>query len=125
MSNLLKDKTIVIVFDHTYPNILTEAASVYEKLKELGYVSIYATDQDQLSIIRNSGHDFVYLFLYDETDGKDIPKPSEQFSMYHLHDWFDYNHYSITETTGVLLAVVYWESVFEGLNKQGGSDELD
>ena len=125
MSNSLKDKTIVIVFDHTYPNILTEAASVYEKLKELGYVSIYATDQDQLSIIRNSGHDFVYLFLYDETDGKDIPEPNEQFSMYHLHYWFDYTHYSVTEATGVLLAVVYWESVFEGLSKQGEKNEVD
>ena len=124
MNNALKDKTIVIVFDHTYPNILTEAASVYEKLKELGYVSIYATDQDQLSIIRNSGYDFVYLFLYDETDGKDIPKPSEQFSMYHLHNWFDHNHYSITGVTGVLNAVMCWESVFEGLSKQGGSDDV-
>lgn len=125
MSNSLKDKTIVIVFDQEYPNILTEAASVYNKLKELGYVSIYATDQDQLSIIENSGCDFVYLFLYDETDGKNVPKPNEQFSMYHLHDWFDYKHYSITSAIGILNAVVYWESVFEELSKQGEKNEVD
>ena len=125
MSSQLKDKTIVIVFDQEYPNILAEAANVYNKLKDLGYGSIYATDQNQLAIIENSGCDFVYLFLYDETDGKNVPKPNEQFSMYHLHDWFDYKHYSIAQAKDVLNAVVYWESVFEELSKKGETNEMD
>lgn len=88
--NILKGKTIVILFNNNSDEIENRAISLYKQLKHKGLCAMFATSYNQLSLIKRHGYDLLYLFLYD---GQVIPTKEQGQSIYHLHDVTQAEHY--------------------------------
>ena len=88
--SILKDKTIVILFNNNSKEIEEIAIDTYKQLKEKGLNVMFATSFNQLSLIRHYGNNLLYLFLYD---GQVVPTKEQWQSIYHLHDVTHPEHY--------------------------------
>ena len=88
--NLLKGKTVIILFDNDSNEIEERAIELYKYLKGIDVIAMFATSYYQLSIINSGGYDLLYLFLYD---GQTIPTKEQGESIYHLHDVTQADHY--------------------------------
>ena len=95
--NILKDKTIVILFNNNSKEIEEIAIDVYKELKEKGLNVMFATTFNQLSLIRHYGNHLLYLFLYD---GQVVPINKHRRSIYHLHDVTHPEHYWLDHYDG-------------------------
>lgn len=94
---VLKDKTIVILFNNNSKEIEEIAIDVYKELKEKGLNAMFATTFNQLSLIRHYGNHLLYLFLYD---GQVVPINKHRRSIYHLHDVTHPEHYWLDQYDG-------------------------
>ena len=114
--NVLKGKTVVILFNNNSDEIEATAIKVYKQLKEQGLYGVFATSYNQLSTIKRHGYDLLYLFLYD---GQTIPTKDQGESIYHLHDVTQADHYWLYRKTNPQKAIDFFIQAELELNNRG------
>ena len=114
--NLLKGKTVIILFDNDSNEIEERAIELYKYLKGIDVIAMFATSYYQLSIINSGGYDLLYLFLYD---GQTIPTKEQGESMYHLHDVTQADHYWLYSKTNPQKAIDFFIQAELELNNRG------
>lgn len=90
--NLLKGKTVIILYSTKNIAMYENACMLYKDLIKEGVISLFIVDEELLQVIENSSYDLRYVFLYD---GYDVPPPEQEKSVYQLFDITNPHHYWI------------------------------
>lgn len=111
--NLLKGKTVVMLYSTKNIDMYEDACILYEDLLDDGVVSIFVADEHQLQLIENGGYDLRYVFLYD---GYDVPLPEQEKSVYQLFDITNPHHYWVDVNTSYEHIIDFFNKVELELN---------
>lgn len=111
--NLLKGKTVVILYSTKNIDMYEDACMLYKDLMKEGVISLFIIDEEQLQVLENSSYDLRYVFLYD---GFDVPLPEQEKSVYQLFDITNPYHYWVDVNTSYEHIIDFFNKVELELN---------